>query len=388
MRWLFVLWLAACGVSANEKQLVDVKRDDLVIGVEVTGELEAVDSTTLKPPAVADMWDFKIAMLADEGTDVKAGEPVVAFDGTELERKLEDMQNEAAAAQKNLEKKRNDAALVKKDEELKVAEAEAKLRKASLEAKAPSDLVASIQQKQTQLDEQSAKLALDAAKSEADQKKRSDDDEIQRLADKASYAKKRVEELQQTIEKLQEVAPRAGTIVYPSRGEGNDKRKVGDTVWRMEEVISIVGLGKMIGNGQIDEIDLAKVAEGQVVTLRLDALPDAQLSGKVQSIATNVERKSDTDPSKIVKLKIAIDPTKELLRPGMRFRGQVETEKLPKVVQVPAEAVFVTADGPVAYRDDGGKLEPVKLTLGRRNATAIEVKAGLAPGDRVSRVQP
>lgn len=388
MRWLLVVMLAACGVSANEKSLVEVKRDDLVIGVEVTGELEAVDSTTLKPPAVGDMWDFKIAMLADEGNDVKAGEPVVAFDGTELERKLEDMQNEAAAAQKNLEKKRNDAALVRKDEELKVAEAEAKLRKATLEAQAPSDLVASIQQKQTQFDEQSAKLALDAAKAEAEQKKRSDDDEVQRLADKADYAKKRVEELQQTIAKLQEVAPRAGTIVYPSRGEGNEKRKVGDTVWRMEEVISIVGLGKMVGNGQIDEIDLAKVAESQVVTLRLDALPDAQLSGKVQSIAINVQRKSETDPSKIVRLKIAIDPTKELLRPGMRFRGQVETEKVPKVVQVPADAVFVTPDGPVAYREDGGKLEQVKLTLGRRNATAIEVKAGLAPGDRVSRVQP
>ena len=32
--------------------------------------------------------------------------------------------------------------------------------------------------------------------------------------------------------------------------------------------------------------------------------------------------------------------------------------------------------------------DAVKLTLGRRNASAIEVKAGLAPGDRVSRVQP
>jgi hypothetical protein len=48
MKWLALLvMLAACATSANEKSLVDVKRDDLVIGVEVTGELEAVDSTTL-----------------------------------------------------------------------------------------------------------------------------------------------------------------------------------------------------------------------------------------------------------------------------------------------------------------------------------------------------
>jgi HlyD family secretion protein len=388
MKWLALIALvAACATSPNEKSLVDVKRDDLVIGVEVTGELEAVDSTTLKPPSVSDMWDFKIAMLAPEGSDVKAGDPVVGFDDTELQRKLEDMQNEAAAAQKNLEKTRNDAALARKDDELKVAEAEAALRKASLKAAAPSDLVASIQQKQLALEEQSAKLALDAAKHEAEQKKRSDDDELQRLADKASYAKSRVDDLQASIGKLQVTAPRAGTIVYPAQDNG-EKRKVGDGVWRMEEVISIVGLGKMIGNGQIDEIDLAKIAEKQAVTLRLDALPDAQLTGHIQSIATSVQRKSEADPSKIVHLKIAIDPTKELLRPGMRFRGQIETEKLAKVVQVPADAVFVTDAGPVAYRDEGGKLVAVKLTLGRRNASAIEVKAGLAPGDRVSRVQP
>ena len=90
----------------------------------------------------------------------------------------------------------------------------------------------------------------------------------------------------------------------------------------------------------------------------------------------------------MIHLKVAIDPTKEPLRPGMRFRGQIETEKLAKVVQVPADAVFVTADGPVAYRESGGKLEAVKLVLGKRNNTAIEVKSGLQPGDRVSRVAP
>jgi hypothetical protein len=101
-----------------------------------------------------------------------------------------------------------------------------------------------------------------------------------------------------------------------------------------------------------------------------------------------VQAKSDTDPSKIVKLKIAIDATKVPLRPGMRFRGQVETEHVAGVVQVPADAVFVTPDGPVAYRKTTGGLERVRLSLGRRTATAIEVRSGLDAGDRVSRSDP
>jgi multidrug efflux pump subunit AcrA (membrane-fusion protein) len=72
----------------------------------------------------------------------------------------------------------------------------------------------------------------------------------------------------------------------------------------------------------------------------------------------------------------------------MRFRGQVETERRQDVVQVPADAVYVTPDGPVAYRKTRGGLERVRLVLGRRTPTMIEVTAGLAPGDRVSRRDP
>jgi hypothetical protein len=57
-------------------------------------------------------------------------------------------------------------------------------------------------------------------------------------------------------------------------------------------------------------------------------------------------------------------------------------------VQVPADAVFVTPDGPVAFRNAGDGFERVRLTLGRRTLTAVEVTAGLAPGERVSRVDP
>ena len=384
---LGLAFVLACGKAGDDKQLVDVKRDDLVLGVEVVGELEAVDSTDIKPPPLADTWDFKISNLAPVGQDVKQGDPVIGFDASAQIRALEDMQNAAEAAQKALEKKRDDAALARRDDDLKVAEAEAALRKAKLKADAPPDLVAPVEQKQIMLDAESAQLALDAAKQHAESAKKSDGQEIQRLADKAAYAKGRLTELEQNIARMQVKAPRAGTIVYPTNWQG-EKHKVGDSVWRMEDVIQIVGLGKMVGAGQVDEVDIARVAEKQAVTLRLDALPDVQLHGTVESIAKTVGAKSRNDPSKIVKLKVALDASKVALRPGMRFRGQIETEKLPAVVQVPAEAVFVTPDGPVAYREAGGKLERVALVLGRRTPTAIEVKSGLAPGDRVSRVDP
>jgi multidrug resistance efflux pump len=383
---LLCLLLASCGKHAGELQFVDVTRDDLVIGVEVTGELAAVDSLDVRPPALDNVWDFKIANMAAEGDEIKAGEPVIAFDASEQIRNLETMKNEADAAQKKLDKKRDDAALARRDDALKISEAEAGLRKASLKV-VPSDLVASTELEQVKLDEQTAKLVLEGAKSHAEAAKRSDAQEIEQLTQKAAYAKHRLDTLKKNVAGMQEMAPRAGTIVYPVNWRG-EKHKVGDGVWRMETIMQIVGLGKMVGKGTVDEVDIARVSVAQVVTLRLDALPDSQLKGTVESIAKSVEAKSQTDPSKVASLKVTIEATKLPLRPGMRFRGQVETEKLPKVVQVPTEAVFVTPDGPVAYRKTATGVERVKLALGKRSRTAIEVVSGLAPGDRVSRLDP
>jgi HlyD family secretion protein len=376
-----------CSQGAGEPLLIEVRRDHLVVGVEVTGVLEAVDSTDIKPPPLPNVWNFKIASLAPEGQDVKPGDPVIAFDPSEQMRELESMQNEADAAQRKLEKKRDDAQLARRDDELKIAEAEATLRKATLKTDAPGDLVASVLQRQVELDAQAAQLALDAARSRAEQTSRSNAEEIQRLTEKASYARQRVAELQKAIAKMQVTAPRAGTIVYAANEQG-EKHKVGDNTWKMADILRIVGLGNMLGNGEVDEVEMARLAEGQRVVLRLDALPDVQLQGKIATLARSVQAKSNTDPSKVVKLKIAIDPTTAPLRPGMRFRGQVEIERLASVVQVAADAVFVTADGPVAYRKTGDGLERVALSLGRRTQTAIEVVSGLAPGDRVSRIDP
>src|SRR5262249_44886397 len=242
-----VIAVGACSRAADEPALAEIKRDELVVGVEVTGVLAAVDSTDIKPPPLPGVWNFKIASLAAEGQEVKPGDPVVGFDASDQIRELENMQNEAAAAQTRLAKKRDDAQLARRDEELKVTEAEAALRKATLKIDAPPDLVAAVQQRELQLDEQAARLALDAAKQHAEQTGRSDAEEVQRLTEKASYARQRVAQLQQTVARMQVTAVRAGTIVYPVNRQG-DKHKIGDNVWRMDDLVQIVGLGHMLGN--------------------------------------------------------------------------------------------------------------------------------------------
>ena len=74
----------------RQGEWVRVTRGDLVTGVDVTGTLAAVDSGVFGPPQISDQWDFKISMLAPEGSEVKIGQPVLAFDTTDLQKRLQE----------------------------------------------------------------------------------------------------------------------------------------------------------------------------------------------------------------------------------------------------------------------------------------------------------
>ena len=59
--------LAACNVAPSGKDVALVKRADLIVTVEVTGELEAVDSTDVMPPSLGD--DDKTMLASSLGND-------------------------------------------------------------------------------------------------------------------------------------------------------------------------------------------------------------------------------------------------------------------------------------------------------------------------------
>jgi multidrug resistance efflux pump len=380
------LAIAACGHDAAP-ELVEVKRGDLVLEVEVTGDLAAVDSERIQPPTIQGVWSFKIAWLAPEGSDVKTGDPIVRFDPSDLETRVQALRTDAAEGQKRLDQKREAAALARRVDSLKLVEADAAARKATLAVEVPPDLVASVRFHELQLDAELKKLTLEHQTSESARARRAEDAEIEKLVEAHASALRKLDELQRNLPRLTVTAPRNGTVVYTTAADG-EKTKIGAEVYRLGKFLEIVGLGEMVGNGQVDEVDVARVARRQRVVLRLDALPDVVVGGTMESIATSVQARSDADPSKIVRVTIAVDSTQAALRPGMRFRGRIETQRVHDVVQVPRDAVFITPHGPVAYRETSGDLVAVPVILGRRSIETIEVIAGLSTGDRVSRIEP
>ena len=363
---------------------VRVLRGDLVTGIDVTGTLSAVDSGSFGPPPVNDVWEYKISMIAPEGSDVKQGEPVLGFDTAELQKRLDEKSAESEQARKEIEKNRADLALRREDEKLKLADAEARLRKAQLKLEGPPDIVSSNDRRQIELDFALAKQETESIRQRIASFERAAAAQIALLTSKQLTAASVVNETQNAIKAMSIAAPRNGTIVYVVNWRG-DKKKVGDTCWRMERVIEIPDLGRMMAKGEVDEADAGKIAVGQRVVFNLDAHPDEEFAGTIREAGRTVQQQQGTkDPIKVLKVNIVLDRTDPAkMRPGMRFHGTVELARAKSALLIPRSAVFVTDSGPVAYRRGAFSVTTVPLKLGRENEKTVEVVSGLSASDRV-----
>ncbi len=382
---LAVVW-AARGRDDVDAGWTEVKRDALVLEVEVTGELKAVESSFLGPPPLHDVWDFKIAFLAPEGAQVRAGQPVMAFDASELERRLEEKRAEADAARKRIEKERADAELRRWQDSLRLEEARARARKAELQVDVPEALLASNDLAKARLELEEAREEMASLEERMAAARRADATRLAALERQLAAAERRVREIQESIDRMKVVAPRDGTVVQVSNWR-DEKKKVGDSVWRGERILEIPDLRAMMARGEVAEADAGRVAVGQRVRLRLDAHPDVVFTGTVASIWSTVQERSWRDPIKVVRLDIDLDATDpQRMRPGMRFRGGIEVERVEGAVVVPADAVFLEEDGPVAYRRTAFGWERRSVRLGHRTDSRVEVLEGVREGDRVARI--
>jgi hypothetical protein len=362
---------------------VEVKKGDLVLTVEVEGELAAVRSTEIGVPPVAEV-DFKIAFLAPEGQAVKKGTSVLRLDTEMLERQLAEKRAELAEAQKKVEQKEIDLGMKLLDLDQQAAQARAELGRAQLKVDVPAEVQQRIELEKALLDKRGRERDLQNLEAEGRVTRALTGSELDSLRQQRDRAAGRVAALEAGIERMDIRAPQDGIVVYRANWR-DEKKKVGDSVWFGEVVLAIPDLAEMKGDAFVDEADGGPVSEGQPVTVRLEARSDFDVKGKVARIARTVRQRSWRTPLKGYRVDVVLektDPT--FMRPAMRFRGEIETGRLPGLLLVPRDAVFLRDDGPVVWARRALGWREVRVTLGRSNRTQVEVVTGLAEGDRLS----
>jgi HlyD family secretion protein len=125
-----------------------------------------------------------------------------------------------------------------------------------------------------------------------------------------------------------------------------------------------------------------RVAETQAKDLAVGQ--QAQLDTRTGVVAAHVARIDPAASNGTVLVDLTIDgPLPAGARPDLSVDATIELERLADVINVarPVRAQE-NATGSV-FRVRGDKAERVKVEFGRASATSIEVRSGLAPGDRV-----
>jgi HlyD family secretion protein len=362
---------------------VRVKRDDLVLTAEVDGELAAVRSSDIGPPVVREMWEFKIAFLAPESAVVKKGQPLVGFDASPLQRQLEEKRAEYEEAAKKIERKQVELLGQRRDLELQLAEAQSRLEKATLKNDVPEELRSRNEVESTKLELENAQQERTNLSARIVSINASQDASLRALVSQRDRAKARVGELEEAVEAMTVKAAQDGIVIYKTNWR-DEKKKIGDSAWFGEKLLQLPDLSEMRADGDIDESDGGFVREGQPVTLRIDALPDRDFPAKVTRIGRAVRRKSGRVPNKVFRVQILLDKSDSAMRPAMRFRGEIETERIKNALLIPREAVFLRPSGPVAWVRRWNGYREVTVKLGRQNKRFVELREGLADGDVVS----
>jgi HlyD family secretion protein len=136
----------------------------------------------------------------------------------------------------------------------------------------------------------------------------------------------------------------------------------------------------------VDELDVSQLEKGQEVEISVEALPQADVRGVVDSIspvaglATGVVA-YDVD--------IILEPTEAPLRADMTANATIIVEELTDVLQIPAWAVRIDRDTGETYvhRREGDEIQRVNVELGIRYEGAAQVISGLSAGDEIVRFE-
>lgn len=324
-RVLLTLVILIAGTSACTQEDVALT-DDTVSSpgtMRVAGEVHSANSRKLGRPSIPNIWQYTIVYMADDGSQVLAGQEVLRFDTQELQTKILEKSNELNEKEKELQ--RQNIVTREKLAELRLLaqEARADMDKAALKADIPEDLLASRDFRENHLLLKQARLTLDLREAEVEREEVVLQTELEILQREIAMLKAEIEELSSSVDAMSTRAPTDGIVIHSVDQHGN-KLAVGDNVWIGQRVIEFPDLERLELRLEIAERDSARVAVGQPVTFNLDAAPDHEYHARIIELASVVRTKSVNQPSRVFDATAAVlDPDPELMRPGMSVTASI-----------------------------------------------------------------
>lgn len=381
---LFVFLGFTCSCSQEQEyKVVKVIKGPFYMKVHAIGQLKSTNSTHIGPPNVADLWNYTIASMIPEGTEVKPGEVILAFNAKELMEKWQLKKSELDTIIQELEKNRLVEQEAYENFLLQVSEMRVQREKAAQKANQPEEFTALNEVKKLRMELELAQLQESLALKRLSNQKTGMFTRIRVLENKRKRLENEVNDLQRNIAKMRIKAPRAGVVVYATDWRGR-KKNVGDSVWVGAQVMEVPDLSQMEVAAVIPEPLAGKIKIAQDAEIRLDANPDKVYRGKVKSLGSIFRTKSSEQPAIVFDAILSVlDPNPEQMRPGMAASVDIIIAAKQNVLQIPESALVYDEKGLFVLKKKWSGTTRIPITIGARSADMVEVLSGLSENEEI-----
>ncbi len=148
-------------------------------------------------------------------------------------------------------------------------------------------------------------------------------------------------------------------------------------------LLTLAPMETLIFKGTVDEIDVGKLVEGMPVNIKIGALPNDKLSGRLSKISPKAKKQDNTT---LFDLEVEIDSLgKKQLRAGYSANAEIIISKKDSVLVIPERLVTFAGDtAKVELQDSTTKKIDFKvIKVGLSDGLNIEVTDSLALGQNV-----
>ncbi len=203
-----------------------------------------------------------------------------------------------------------------------------------------------------------------------------DDFDLQTAEINLSMAQLVVDQAQAALDRATLIAPFDGVIAQ-------NNLVVGELPPSNNAALTLIDDSQRYVDLAIDETDVVKVVEGQMVEFSFDGLPGATITGTVSRVAVTptVVGQLVTYP-----VRVLLDATDEPVRIGMSATATIVVDELRDVLMLPNRFIRIDRTSQQAYvtvADENGQTTEIPVELGLRSDIDSQISAGLEPGQRV-----
>lgn len=384
--------LLLCTSCAKKNEVVipeaTVSHGTFLVDVWEEGEVEALNSIHIEAPEIA--WRFgglKISRIVADGSDVKAGDTVVVFDPSEVNKAILDHQDRLVVSNAELEKliAQQEQEMSSLQTDYEIAEIAQEIASIELEAAAYESV---IKRKEIELNLEKSQIALVQAKEQIENKKKVQAEDLKQKKASIEQDRERMQEAYETLDRLHVVSPSNGLAIIRENRSTDAKFQAGDQCWGGSWLIDLPDLSRMKVKLNINEVDISKITKNMEAEIRPDAYSDSIFSGHVMSIANLAVNKERKSTIKVFPVEILVDRADENLLPGLTVSCRIIVDRIEDVDYLPLEAVHTEGDKSYVFRATLSGYERVEVETGTANTDYIIITRGLRKGDRVALVDP